>query len=206
MPTKTLIKDPLNLIIVGVGGQGNVVISQLIGNAMVRAGYLVTFWQTYPSWQRGGTVINFIRISKESQYSPIIPEGSADIILGMEAMETLRMLVQFGNPSVTTIINPRAIHPVNIIGGEAEYPDMDKLIEAIKELSAKMWVINAAKEAQKLGNPMLANVILLGALVGSGTLPLNKKSLEPVLQERFPKMIELNMTAFGKGMELVGRV
>jgi indolepyruvate ferredoxin oxidoreductase beta subunit len=204
MTMKTLMKDPLNLIIVGVGGQGNVVISQLIGNALVREGYLVTFGQTYPSWQRGGTVINFIRISKELQYSPIIPEGGADIILGMEAVETMRMLVQFGNPGVTTIVNPRAIHSINIAGGEAEYPDINKLIEAIKELSAKLWVIYATEEAQKLGNPMLANVILLGALIGSGTLPLDKKSLEPVLRERFPKLIELNMTAFGKGMELIG--
>ena len=200
---KALRKDPLNLIVIGVAGQGNVVISLLICNALVRAGYLVAFGQTYPAQQRGGSVINYIRVSKEIQYSPIIPTGHADVILGLEPVEAMRMLGQYGNPDVITIVNPRPIHSVEIVGGDADYPELDKLLEAIKGLSAKTWVINATEEAQKLGNPIFANVILVGALVGSGVLPLDEKSLEPVLRERFPKAFELNMMAFNRGMELV---
>ena len=205
MSIKTLMKDPLNLIVIGVAGQGNVVISLLICNALVREGYLVNFGQTYPSQQRGGTVINFIRISKEMLYSPIIPDGCADVILALEPVEAMRMLEQFGNPDVITIVNPRPIHSVDIVSGEAEYPDMDKLIEAIKELSARTWIIRATEEAQKLGNPILSNVILAGALVGSGALPLDRESLEPLLRERFPEAVDLNMMAFNKGIELVGQ-
>ena len=201
MTTKTLMKDPLNLIVIGVAGQGNVLISLLISNALVKEGYLVTFGQSYSSNQRGGSVINYVRISREIQCSPIIPGGTADIILGMEPLDTLRMLGQYGNPDVITIVNPR---PIGIAGRAVEYPDMDELLETIRGMSAKTWVINATEEAQKLGDPIFANMILLGVLVGSNTLPLDKKSLEPLLRETFPKEVEANMTAFSKGLELVG--
>ena len=203
MTTKQLAKDPLNLIITGVGGQGNVMISLIIGNALVKEGYLVTIGETYGASQRGGPVMSHVRISRENQYSPFIPSGHADIILGMEPVETLRMIRQFGNPDVVTIINPRPIYSIDVTGGGAEYPDMDKLIETIKELSAKTWIVNATEEAQKMGNPMFANAILIGALIGSGVLPLDKRSVEPILQETLPKAIEANMRAFNKGIKAI---
>jgi indolepyruvate ferredoxin oxidoreductase beta subunit len=76
-------------------------------------------------------------------------------------------------------------------------------MEDITALSAKTWVVQATEEARKLGNPIMANVILVGALVGSGLLPLDRKSMEPLLQERFPKALEINMKAFDKGIELM---
>ena len=205
MTTKTLMKDPLNLIVIGAAGQGNVQISLLIGDALVREGYLVTFGQTYGATQRGGSVTNYVRISKEVQCSPIVPEGRADIILALEPVEAMRMLRRYGNPDVITIVNSRAIHPIDITGGQAEYPELDELLDAIKRLSAKAWVINATEEAQRLGDPILANIILTGALIGSGAVPLDKESLEHLLQERFPKAIELNMAAFNRGIELVSQ-
>jgi len=203
MTTKQLMKDPLNLIITGVGGQGNVMISLIIGSALVKEGYLVTIGETYGASQRGGPVMSHVRISKEMQYSPFIPDGRAHIILGMEPVETLRMMGQFGNPDVVTIINPRPIYSIDVTGGQAKYPDMDKLMETIKELSAKTWIVNATEEAQNMGNPMFANSILIGAIIGSGVLPLDKQSVELILGETFPKEIEANMRAFSKGMELV---
>ena len=200
---KKLMKDPLNLIIIGVAGQGNVVTSELVCNALVREGYWVTFGQSYPAQQRGGPVVNYIRVSKETQYSPIIPQGRADIIVAMEPVEAVRMLAQYGNPDVITMVNPRPIHAVDIAGTGARYPGLDKLLVDIKELSAKTLVVNATEEAQKLGAPIMANVILVGALVGSGLLPLERKSLEPVLRQRFPKAFEANMAAFDKGVQLV---
>jgi indolepyruvate ferredoxin oxidoreductase beta subunit len=97
MSKKRLAKDPLNLIITGVGGQGNVMISLIIANAFVRDGYFVTVGETYGASQRGGPVMSHMRISRETQYSPFIPDGCADIILGMEPVETLRMLGRYGN-------------------------------------------------------------------------------------------------------------
>ena len=203
MTKKQLTKDPLNLIITGVGGQGNVMISLIIGNALVRDGFLVTIGETYGASQRGGPVMSHMRISQNTQYSPFIPDGCADIILGMEPVETLRMLGKYGNPNVITIINPRPIYSIDVTGGHSQYPELDKLIETIKELSCQTWLINATEEAQKMGSHMFANAILIGALTGSGVLPLDKKSVEPILRDTFPKEIETNLLAFNKGLKLV---
>jgi indolepyruvate ferredoxin oxidoreductase beta subunit len=203
MNTKTITKDPLNLIITGVGGQGNVVVSLIIGNALVREGYLVTIGETYGASQRGGSVMSHLRISRETQYSPIIPDGHADVILGMEPVETLRILGRFGNPNVVTIINPRPIYSVAVISGEAKYPELNKLLALIRELSAKTWIVNASEEAQKMGNPVLANVILIGALLGSGVFPLSQNPVEHALRENFPKEVKANLAALSKGLKAI---
>lgn len=205
MSMKDLIKDPLNLIIAGVGGQGNVLMSFLIGCALVKNGYFVTVFDNYGASQRLGAVASHIKISKEaSNNSPLLHEGDADIIVGIEPIELLRMLGQFGNPDVITITNTRPVYPVGVISGEAEYPDLDRAIETIGKLSAKSWVINATDEALKLGNPIFTNVILLGALIGSGVLRLDKRAMEVVLKEQLPKVFEMNMVALNKGLALVG--
>lgn len=196
-------KDPLNLVVAGVGGQGNIVISALIGTALVNQGWFVIIGETFGAAQRGGAVMSHIRISGEKQYGPLIPDGGADILLGMEPVETLRVLEQFGNPDVLTIVNPRPIYPLSVLSGEAEYPDLDRLIDSIKELSNKTWVINATEEAQKLGNPMFANVLLIGSLIGLGMIPLEREAFEPLLKERFPKIFKANMEAFEIGMKLM---
>lgn len=203
MTTKELVKDPLNLIITGVGGQGNVMISLIIGNALVKEGYLVTIGETYGASQRGGPVMSHLRISKETQCSPLIPDGHAHIILGMEPVETLRMLLKFGNPDIVTIINPRPIYPMDIADGQTKYPDFDNLMQTVQTLSRKTWIINATEEAQKMGNPIFANVILIGALMASEVLPLDQKSIEQVLRETFPTEIGVNMAAYQKGIELL---
>jgi len=203
---KELVKDPLNLIVIGVGGQGNVVTSSIICDALLRKGFIITFGQTYPAQQRGGSVINFIRISKEYQASPIIPHGRADIIVGMEPVEALRMLRQYGNPDVHTMVNPRPIHSVDIALTKTGYPSLDELMETIGELSAKTWIIKATENALEMGNSILANVILVGALVGSGLLPLEREQVEPIIQERFPAFFETNMKAYDRGVELVGQI
>lgn len=203
MSAKKLNKDPLNLIITGVGGQGNVIISLIIGNAFVKEGYFVTVGETYGASQRGGPVMSQLRISTESQYSPFIPDGCADIILGMEPVETLRMLGRYGNSSVITMVNSRPIYSIDVTAGQAEYPELHSLLNTIKELSAKTWVINATAEAQKMGSPVFANAILIGALIGSGILPIDKTSVEAVLPETFLRGIVTNLAAFNKGFELV---
>ena len=203
MSAKRLSKDPRNLIITGVGGQGNVMISLIIGSAFAREGYFVTVGETYGASQRGGPVMSHLRISTESQYSPFIPDGCADIILGMEPVETLRMLGQYGNPGVITIVNPRPIHSIDVTSGVVEYPDPGNLLEAIKEMSSKTRVVNATEEAQRMGSPMFANAILMGALIGSGFLTIDKASVEAMLRETFPKEIETNLAAFNRGFKLV---
>ncbi|UCF72661.1 MAG: indolepyruvate oxidoreductase subunit beta [Deltaproteobacteria bacterium] len=202
MSRRRLRKEPFNLIISGVGGQGNVLLSAFVGAALLNEGFMVSVADTFGVSQRGGSVTSHIKISKKTLYSSVTLDGKADVILGMEPVETLRALGEFGNPHVVVIVNPRPIYP----SGGATYPDLDKVKRAITKLSSKTKFVNATEEALKMGNPIYTNIILLGSLVGANVLPITKETMMPILKERFPgKLLEENIKAFGKGMELIAK-
>jgi indolepyruvate ferredoxin oxidoreductase beta subunit len=194
-------KDPLNVIVTGVGGQGNVLVSQFMGRALVRAGYHVTIGETYGASQRGGAVMSHLRISRQAQYGPLIPSGQADVILGLEPVETLRVLAQYGNPAVNVITNSRPVYPLSVAIGAARYPTVDEITAALEELSSSAWLINATDIAVELGAPILANVVMVGTLVGVGLLPLRPEEIELEFQESLPgDRLELNLKAFRRGL------
>jgi len=194
-------KDPLNVIVTGVGGQGNVLVAQLIGRSLVRTGHHVTIGETYGASQRGGAVMSHLRISRNVQYGPLIPEGQAHVILGLEPLETLRVLAQYGNPEVSVIANFRPIHPLAVTTGAAEYPSREQVASILKQLSSRAWLIDATDIALDLGAGILTNIIMLGALVGSGTLPVGPDVFEPELQESLPPdKLDLNLQAFRRGI------
>ncbi len=193
--------DPLNMIVCGVGGQGNILISDLIGNALMKKGYRVTIGETFGASQRGGAVFSTIRMSTKRSYGPLIPEGKAHLILGLEPLETLRMLQRYGNPGVMCVTN---IHPVLTIGAlskKEEYPDVGELGGAIKKLSRSSWFIDATSMALKLGAPIVVNIIMVGALIGSGQLVLEREDIENEMQNTFPaNKMELNLKALELGL------
>jgi len=135
--------------------------------------------------------------------SPLLHEGDADVIVGIEPIELLRNLTRFGNPEVIAIANMRPVYPIGVISGEAEYPGLDTVIETIRRLSAQSWIVNATDEALKLGNPIYTNVILLGALLGSKALPLDRDTIEELLREELPQAFEMNKAALQKGLDFV---
>jgi indolepyruvate ferredoxin oxidoreductase beta subunit len=193
--------EPLNVIVTGVGGQGNVLITQLMGSALVRAGYHVTIGETYGASQRGGAVMSHLRISRQAQYGPLIPHGQADVILGLEPVETLRVLGQYGNPGVTVITNSRPVYPLAVAIGTAHYPSVEEIVRALEGLSSRAWMINATDIALDLGASILANIVMAGALVGAGVLPLAAKEFELELQESLPAdRLDLNLKAFRRGL------
>jgi len=194
-----LTKEPFNLIVAGVGGQGNVLLSAFVGLALVNEGFRVTVADTFGVSQRGGSVTSHIKISKTASCSSVTLAGKADVILGMEPVETLRALGEFGNPEVVVIVNPRPVHPA----GGIPYPDLDAVKQAIAGLSARVAFINATEEALKMGDPMFANIILLGALMGANLLPMESGAMLPVLKERFTgAMYDKNIEAFTRGIDL----
>jgi indolepyruvate ferredoxin oxidoreductase beta subunit len=198
-----LSKDPLNLIITGVGGQGNVLASQLIGKALVRDNFYVTIGETYGATQRGGAVMSHLRISKESQFSPLIPEGQADIVVALEPVEALRVIGQYGNPSVYAVINSRPIFPTAVTAGDAEYPSLEKIRGAIQDLAKKFWFVDATAAAMAFGSPIFTNIIMVGALAGTHLIPVGKKIFEETIRETFPeKTHEANFKAFHQGLEM----
>jgi indolepyruvate ferredoxin oxidoreductase beta subunit len=200
-----LAKDPSNIIITGVGGQGNVMASRVLGNMMVKDGYRVTIGETFGASQRGGSVMSHLRISKERSWSPQIPRGQADIIIALEPSEALRLLSTYGNPRVRVLSNTRPIHSVSVIAGDAKYPSMDEIRSSIEELTADAWFVAATEEAVKMmGNPIYGNIIILGALAGTGAFPMDRENFKAVIAESFPAdRFDANVKAYDLGTKMV---
>jgi indolepyruvate ferredoxin oxidoreductase beta subunit len=178
-----------------------VLVSQFMGRALVRAGYHVTIGETYGASQRGGAVMSHLRISRQAQYGPLIPAGQADVIVGLEPVETLRVLAQYGNPDVTVITNSRPVYPLSVAIGAARYPTVEEIMTALEELSSRAWMINATDIAVELGAPILANIVMVGALAGAAVLPLGPQEFELEFQESLPgDRLEQNLKAFRRGL------
>jgi indolepyruvate ferredoxin oxidoreductase, beta subunit len=196
-----LLADPLNIVVCGVGGQGNILVARLVGRSLAKRGYIVTIGETYGASQRGGDVMSHIRLSVRQRYGPLIPHGGAHIVLGLETLETLRMLVDYGNPQVATITNTRPILPVTVGMGVSQYPDYDELRRAITRLSGQVWFLDATEVALGLGSVRLTNLVMLGALIGSSLLPVTEVQAEEEIEERFPgDRLKHNLEAFRKGL------
>jgi indolepyruvate ferredoxin oxidoreductase beta subunit len=195
-------KDPINLIIAGVGGQGNVTISRLIGQAMVDTGYAVMVGETFGAAQRGGSVASYVRISKDTLYSPLVPTGQAHVILGLEPMEAIRNLALYGNPETDIIINTRPVYPPNVATGEVDYPSLENIQSSVKELAKKAWYLDATGIALTLGNSLLTNIVMMGALVYTKLTPLTEEMFTRQLEANFSgERLNSNLRAFKMGLE-----
>jgi indolepyruvate ferredoxin oxidoreductase beta subunit len=200
----TLNHDPYNLIITGVGGQGNVMTSRAVGNMLSQLGLFVTIGETFGASQRGGSVMSHLRISAVSSWSPQIPLGKAHMIVSMEPSETIRVLKDYGNPDVKVITNTRPFYPVGVISGQIAYPKDEEIRGWITELTSRSWFLNATEEAVKIGNPVLGNVIMAGALAGTGELPLKRDVFEGIMATRFSgDKLTKNLDAYDFGVKSV---
>ena len=203
----TLKADPFNLIVTGVGGQGNVMTSRAVGNMLSQLGLHVTIGETFGASQRGGSVMSHLRISAKSSWSPQIPLGQAHMIVSMEPTETLRVLKDYGHPGVTVITNTRPFYPVGVISGQLNYPKDEEIRAWISELSARAFFLNATEKAVEIGNPVLGNVIMAGALAGTGELPLSREIFQAIMSTRFKDdKLRMNMEAFDWGVANVQAV
>jgi indolepyruvate ferredoxin oxidoreductase beta subunit len=196
-------KNFYNLIITGVGGQGNVLSSQLIGQAFVHKGYFTTIGETYGASQRGGSVMSHIRISSKKQLSPLIPKGKADIIVALEPVEALRVLTYYGNPETVVIVNTRPIYPVDVISGKEAYPEFAEIKKSLKTLSRKVYYVSATDQAMEMGSPILGNMIMIGALLQVNLLPLSMEEFRQTLSKNFNgKRLETNLQALEQGKKM----
>ncbi|MCG8471132.1 MAG: indolepyruvate oxidoreductase subunit beta [Desulfobacterales bacterium] len=204
MDNATLCSDPYNLIITGVGGQGNVMTSRTIGAMLAAQGLYVTIGETFGASQRGGSVMSHLRISRRSSWSPQIPLGQAHMVVSMEPSETIRVLKDFGNNGVKVITNTRPFLPVGVISGQFSYPSDEEIKGWIGEMTDAAWFLNATDEAVKIGAPVLGNIIMAGALAGSGDLPLERKVFEEAACKRFTgETLTQNLAAFDVGYAAV---
>ena len=194
--------DCLNVIITGVGGQGNILASHILATAAIADGFHTTIGETYGQSQRGGAVMSHVRLSKGLQFGPLIPEGGADIIVGLEPMETLRVAAMYANPSTKIIVNPRPNYPLMVLYGAAEYPEVSELLERLREMAEAVKVVESTELAKEAGEAMASNVVMVGALAGSGWIPVPIDTFTSVLKEVIPpKVLAVNQQAFKLGID-----
>jgi indolepyruvate ferredoxin oxidoreductase beta subunit len=197
-------KDPYNIIITGVGGQGNVMASRVLSNMLVGRGFKITIGETFGASQRGGAVMSHIRVSSKGTWSPQIPKRRADIVVALEPVEAIRVLATYGHPGVVVLANTRPVYPVGVITGELNYPSMEEIRTSLKELSAQRWMIDATDLAIRLGNPILTNIVMIGALAGLGKLPVTPDDFESVMRQTLSAdKIDINLKAFAIGMDIM---
>ena len=187
-------KDVMNILIVGVGGQGVLLASEVLSTVAMEAGYDAKKSEVHGMAQRGGVVSSHVRMG-ENVYSPLIKEGYADVILAFEQAEALRW-VHFLKKNGTIIINDyRLVPPIASMKG-FDYPEDP--VGSVQKRVPQTKVIDAVSIAESLGNPRLVNTILLGMLSNSLDIPV--KIWEKVISERVPKGTEaLNLKAFTAG-------
>ena len=184
-----------NIMIVGVGGQGTLLTSRILGGITVDAGFDVKLSEVHGMAQRGGSVVTFVRYG-EKVAEPIVEEGQADVLIAFERLEALRY-AHFLKKDGAMVINDWRIDPITVVTGMAEYPD--NIIEDL-EKEHKVYKVNAMEEALKLGNSKVFNIIVLG--VAARQMDFSKEAWLNVIEKTVPpKTIELNKKAFLLGYE-----
>lgn len=184
-------------MLVGVGGQGTILVSKILSNGLLEAGYDVKMSEVHGMAQRGGSVTTQVRYGKEV-FSPIIGKGQADILVSFETMEALRWL-DFLKPDGVVVVNDYQIPSAPILMGKADYPE--DLLEILK-FKAKTTVVNAAEIAESLGNAKAMNIVLFGVLVKAMKLTGIDWHTE-IKKNVKPKTIAVNIDAFKSGINAV---
>lgn len=173
-----------NIVLCGVGGQGTVLASKLIASAAMKRDIPVMSAETIGMAQRGGSVFSHVRLG-DNLYSPMIAKGTADLIIGFEPGEAVRML-PFLREGGQVVVSERAIMPVTATLSGSSYSGAD-MIEYLKEQVENLLIVDADKACQEIGSPKVLNTLLLGAAVSSGALGLTEEDIKLAMKERLPE-------------------
>lgn len=185
-----------SIMIVGVGGQGTLLASRIIGNVLIEQGYDVKLSEVHGMSQRGGNVVTYVKYGDKIE-SPLIEKGEADIILAFESLEALRW-VEYLKPDGHLIVNDQEIDPMPVIIRREEYPE--NIIDKLKKNVKNVISLDALSIATECGTKKAVNVVLIGVLAAKSDIPREAwiNSLKNVLA---PKILDTNLKAFEKGYE-----
>jgi indolepyruvate ferredoxin oxidoreductase beta subunit len=193
----------LDLVIAGVGGQGNILASQTLAKCAMDEGFTVVNTETKGAAQRGGSVLSHLRISSDRQiYSPLVPKGQADVLLGFEPLEAMRyinLLSRQGKYIINTAPVPTILAKLNI----DRYPTQEEMINTIGQLDAKGYFIDATQAASELGDVLLTNVVMLGAFTEINALLKPETVLSKLLSQIKESYHSDDVKAFNRGRELI---
>ncbi len=190
---------PVRLIIVAVGGQGNLLAARVLGEAALSENVPVRMSEIHGMAQRGG-VVESAMIFGDAE-SPIISDGSADVLLGFEPAETLRALNR-ANPETVVVTNTATLPPFTAAIGRGVYPEMEKILSLLRAKTGRVIAFDALALAREAKNPLALNMVLLGALVRTGRIPVTPEAVRRAIASETKKaFVDSNIAAFELGFE-----
>lgn len=186
---------------VGVGGQGNILATKIVGQAALLSDIQISISETHGMAQRGGVVESSAVIGGES---PIISDHEADVIVAFEPLEALRALKK-ANRETVFITSLAQLQPFTVSHGGGDYPSEETVLTILQKKVAKVVAFNAMEVAEKAGNPLGVNMVMLGALTAVGQLPIPEDSIREVIRTKTKdKFVDANLKCFNLGMEVAG--
>lgn len=195
-------KREINIIIGGVGGQGVVLVSELLGNAAVRGNVAVKGSEVLGMAQRGGSVFSNLRLGGDV-IAPMTPEGKCDVLIAVEPSEALRN-IQYLAPNSVVVLNTTTVMPYTVYLGQSGYPTSEAIIGKLRKITDRIITLDASGLAMQAGSLQAANVVMLGALFGTGLMPVEDRFAKEAILGRFKaKVGEVNIKAFDLGYEHV---
>lgn len=195
----------VDIVLSGVGGQGILTLASVIGTAAMIEGYDVRVAEVHGMAQRGGSVICYVRMG-EKVSSPLVMEGSADMIISLELSETLRAL-QYLKPRGVVVMNSNAFPPpISMILG-LQYPSLEAVLEELKNVAEEVYILNAYEIARNIGSPQSVNMVILGSAWATGKLALSRESILKAMSKTFREGIaKINQRAFEEGAKVVRKL
>lgn len=185
-----------NLIICGMGGQGVILASDIVGEMALAAGYDIKKTDTLGMAQRGGSVISHVRFAREVR-SPLIKKGEADLLLGLEKLETIRW-ADYLKPGGIAIVSNQANPPLAVNLGKEHYPGDEEIIGILGQRTNRVYLVDSVKRATELGNIKTVNIFMLGG--ASVFLPIKVSIWQEVIYRRLPPRVQqINIEAFKQG-------
>ncbi|HDM10057.1 MAG: indolepyruvate oxidoreductase subunit beta [Deltaproteobacteria bacterium] len=191
--------DTKRVVFVGVGGQGNLLASRLLGEAALSEGIPAVVSEIHGMAQRGGIVESAVLLGNVS--SPIVSDGEADVLVGFEPVETLRALKKC-NQETLVITNTHPLPPFTVSVGQGTYPPVDETLDLLQTKIKRVIALDGDAMAAQVGNPLSLNMVMLGALIGSGAIPIDADAMKKTIQQSTKKaFLESNLKAFDLGYE-----
>jgi indolepyruvate ferredoxin oxidoreductase beta subunit len=195
-------KKEINIIICGTGGQGVVLVSELLGTAAVKGNVPVKGSEVLGMAQRGGSVFSNLRLGGDI-IAPMTPEGKCDVLIAVEPSEALRNIQYLATNSVV-VLNTTTVMPYTVYLGQSGYPTQDQIIEKLRKVTDRIIMLDASGLAKEAGSLQATNVVMLGALFGTGLMPVKDETAKEAILARFKaKVGEINIKAFDLGYEYV---
>ena len=193
----------VDLLVTGVGGQGVILASDIIGETAIAAGYDTKKTDTLGMAQRGGSVISHVRIAAEV-WSPLIKEGEVDILLAFEKLEAVRWS-HYLHPGGIVIVNNLMLPPLSVSVGKERYPNDEETTDILKQRTDRIYFVNGSRQAKELGNIRTLNMFMLGCV--SPFVPLKIDVWKEAISRRVPsKVRQINLIAFDKGRKEMSSV